>query len=173
MPPSPPPATADFNDPLAVMHADHVCILEHCDMLEQLVSHIVKNGVDTEARDAMSRVVNCFSVTAVQHLQDKDQNLFPILNRQSLKLADIIYRLKKEQAELNGLWTAIHSKLKTAATLSSDEAFTHQVDQFCKSYRHHLAYESRELLSLARHILSQRQLEEIGDAMAKRRGVRR
>jgi len=47
------------------------------------------------------------------------------------------------------------------------------VEKFCDDYRQHLAYESRELLGIAQHVLSQRQLEELGDAMAKRRGVKR
>jgi hemerythrin-like domain-containing protein len=167
------PLTPDFNDPLAVLRAEHDRILEHCEILENLVPHIAENGVDDEARSAISAVVHYFTTSAVQHHQDKQQNLFPILNRQSLKLADIIYRLKREHGELAGLWDGILVDLKTPATLVENTAFATQTGKFCSGYRQHIAYEARELLGIGQHILSQQQLEELGDAMAKRRGVRR
>jgi len=168
-----PPGTPDFNDPIGVLRSDHDHILEHCEILETLVSHIAENGVDDEARSAISRVVHYFTTSAVHHHQDKQQNLFPILNRQSLKLADIIYRLKREHDELASLWDTIRVDLKTPAALHDNKAFATQSEKFCNSYRQHIAYEARELLGIAPHILSQQQLQELGDAMAKRRGVRR
>jgi hemerythrin-like domain-containing protein len=168
-----PPETADFNDPLGVMRADHGRILEHCDILEKLPPHVAEHGVDDKARSAINSVVGYFSKGARHHHQDKEQNLFPTLNRQSLKLADIIYRLKREQDELAGLWDGIMKDLKTPATLADNKTFAAQVEKFCSGYRQHIAYEARELLGIAQHILSQRQLEELGDAMARRRGVRR
>jgi hemerythrin-like domain-containing protein len=163
----------DFNDPLAVMRADHAHILEHCGIVEKLVPHIAEKGVDGEARSSIAQVLNFFATVALRHQQDKEQNLFPLLNRQSLKLADIVYRLKREQDDLDNMWVAIQGALKTPATLKDNEAFSTQAEKFCNGYRRHLAYEEKELLGLAQHILSQRQLEELGDAMAKRRGVRR
>ena len=168
-----PAEIADFNEPLAVLRADHGHILEHCEILEELLPHITDKGVDDEARNTINKVLNYFSAGAVHHRQDKEQNLFPILNRQSLKLADVIYRLKQEQDELAGLWDNIMKALKTPATLADNEAFSGEVEKFCSGYREHIAYEARELLGIAQHILSQRQLEELGDAMAMRRGLRR
>ena len=167
------PLPPDFNDPLGELRAEHGRILEHCEILEKLAPHIAENGVDDEARRAISAVMHYFTTSAVQHHQDKQQNLFPTLNRQSLKLADIIYRLKREHGELAGLWDGILVDLKTPATLNENTAFATQAEKFCSGYRQHIAYEARELLGIAQHILSQQQLEELGDVMAKRRGVRR
>jgi hemerythrin-like domain-containing protein len=168
-----PPEIPDFNDPLAVLRADHERILEHCEILEKLVPHIAEKGVDEQARSAINRVVHTFTTSAVHHLQDKQQNLYPILNRQSLKLADIIYRLKREQGELTNLWDTLLVELKTPAALADNKAFATRVEKFCSDYRRHISYETRELLAIAQHILSQRQLQELGDAMARRRGMRR
>jgi len=168
-----PPEISDFNDPLGVLRADHDHILEHCDILEKLAPHIAEHGIDDEARSAISRVVNYFTTSAVHHHQDKEQNLFPIVNRQSLKLADIIYRLKREYTELASSWDTIRVDLKKPAALTDNKAFTTQVEKFCHGYRQYIAYEARELLGIAQHVLSQRQLEELGDAMARRRGVKR
>ena len=109
-------AITDFSEPLSVLRADHERIMEHCEILEKLLPHIAEKGVDDEARRAISTVVDYFNTGAVHHHQDKEQNLFPILNRQSLKLADIIYRLKREHEELAGLWDGIMKALKTPAT---------------------------------------------------------
>jgi len=168
-----PPENPDFSDPLGVLRADYDQLLKHCEILEKLPPHIAENGVDDEARRAISRVVHHFTTSAVHHHQDKEQNLFPIVNRQSLKLADIIYRLKREHDELTSTWNRIQGDLKTPAALQDNKAFATQVEKFCSGYRQHIAYETRELLGIAQHILSQRQLEELGDAMARRRGVKR
>jgi hemerythrin-like domain-containing protein len=167
------PQTPDFNDPLAILRSDHARILEHCEILEQLLPHLAENAVDDKARSAISSLLHYFTSGAVHHHLDKEQHLYPILNRQSLKLADIVYRLKREQDELAGLWKSIEGQLKTPATLQDNKAFATEVEKFCSDYRQHLAYETRELLGIAQHILSQRQLQELGDAMAKRRGVKR
>jgi len=168
-----PPQIPDFNDPLAVLRADHERILEHCEILEKLLPHIAENGVDEQARSNISRVVHYFTTGAAHHHQDKQQNLYPVLNRQSLKIADIIYRLKGEQGELTSLWDALLVDLKTPTALADNKSFATRVDKFCGDYRRHISYETRELLAIAQHILSRRQLQELGDAMAKRRGMRR
>ncbi|MEN8761180.1 MAG: hemerythrin domain-containing protein [Thiogranum sp.] len=168
-----PSKISDFDDPLGVLRAEQDRILEHCDILEKLAPHIAENGIDDEARSAISRVLNYFTTGAVHHHRDKEENLFPIVNRQSLKLADIIYRLKREYAEIASSWDTIRIDLKKPAAINDNKAFTTQVEKFCHGYRQYIAYEASELLSIAQHILSQRQLEELGDAMARRRGVKR
>ncbi len=167
------PGVDDFSDPLGLLRADHEQILNHCESLQALLPQIAERGVDDEARRTISRVVGYFTGNAVHHHQDKDQKLFPLLNRQSLKLADIIHRLKREHAELAALWEELLKDLKTPATLTEIEDFPARVEKFCSGYREYIAYERRELLNMAQHILSQQQLEELGDAMARRRGVRR
>jgi len=167
------PGLPDFDDPLGVLQACHERMLEHCDILQNLVSHIAQNGVDSEARSAINKVTRYFNTSAVQHHQDEEENLFPLLNRQSLKLAEIIYRLNQEHKELSRLWDLIHAALKKPATLADDTEFAAHVEQFCSSYREHIDYENKELLGMARHIISSKQLKDIGDAMARRRGIRR
>ena len=167
------PQMPDFDDPLGVLQACHERMLEHCTMLRNLVTHIAEKGVDSEARSAIGKITRFFTTNAVQHHQDEEENLFPLLNRQSLKLAEIIYRLNQEHKELSRLWDLIHAQLKKPATLTDNTEFATQVEQFCSGYREHIDYENRELLGMAQHIISSRQLKEVGDAMAKRRGIKR
>lgn len=163
----------DFNDPLGVLRACHERMLAQCDTLEKLPAHIAANGVDDEARSAISRAVKYFSTSARHHHQDEEQDLFPLLNRQSLKLAEIIHRLKQEHASLTQLWEQLLQDLGKPSALTENPDFESHVEQFCSTYREHIDYENKELLGMAQHILSQQQLEDMGKAMARRRGVRR
>lgn len=167
------PEIPDFNDPLGVLRACHERMLAQCETLERLVAHIAANGVDAEARSAIGKVVKYFTTSAMHHHQDEEVDLFPILNRQSLKLADLVYRLKQDHEELDRLWGKLHQAMKKGPALADDAEFAADVGQFCARYRAHIKTENKELLTMAPHILSQRQLDDLGYAMAKRRGLRR
>lgn len=168
-----PDPAPDFNDPLGLLQACHQRILARCEMLEKLLPHIAAQGVDSEARSAIRNISDYFSTAAVHHSQDEEVDLFPSLNRQSLKLADSVSRLRKQHEALQCLQGSILGALKQSAGLADNAAFASDVTAFCSLYREHIKTEEKELFSIARHILSSRQLEDLGDAMAQRRGVRR
>ena len=163
----------DFSDPLAVLHACHQDMLAQCEALENLVIHIREHGFDADTRSRIAATVQFFTTVAVQHHADEETDLFPILNRQSLKLADIVFRLRKDHEQLHTLWDVLFLDFKKGPALAEDDAFADHVAAFCGGYREHIKRETRELLSMAQHILSHQQLEEIGRAMARRRGIRR
>ena len=161
----------DFNDPLGVLRACHERMLNYCDILEKLVPHIADQGFDEEARAAIRRLTRYFSTSVVHHHHDEEEDLFPVINRQSLKLADVVHRARKEHVQLTELWKQLAIDLKKGDALTQDAEFPGHVEAFCNLYRQHIAFENSELLDLARHILSSRQLENMGKAMARRRGV--
>ena len=167
------PEIPDFDDPLGVLRACHERMLAHCDILQRLVPHIKENGVDDEARSAIGKVMHYFTTSAVHHHADEEQDLFPLLTHQSLKLAEIIHRLKQEHGELVRLWEQLQQDMRKAPALAENTDFPSHVDQFCNTYRAHIDYENSELLNMAQHILSQRQLEDLGHSMARRRGILR
>lgn len=166
-------AAPDFNDPLGLLRACHERMLAQCNVLERLPAHIAAKGADDEARSAIRAAVQYFTTSARHHHQDEEQDLFPILNRQSLKLADRVYTLKQEHARLEAAWDALANAFKKSGELAGNSEFPSLIENFCALYRAHIEFENREILSIAQHILSQRQLEDMGDAMARRRGVRR
>ena len=167
------PELPDFDDPLGVLRACHERMLAHCEILRKLPAHIAANGVDDEARSAVNRVVSYFSTSAAHHHQDEEQDLFPILNRQSLKLADIVYRLKQDHEKLDQLWQQLLPDLKKPGALAENTGFAGHANSFCEAYVEHINVENKELLNMAQHILSHKQLQDIGRAMARRRGLRR
>lgn len=167
------PELPDFDDPLGILKACHQRMLAHCGILEKLLPHIAGKGVDDEARSAINKVKTYFNTSAVHHHEDEEQDLFPILARQSLKLADIVHSLHKEHEALNQAWEIVHCSLKQPGELAENADFADQVRNFCQLYRDHISHEEKELLFMAEHILSHEQLRELGDSMAKRRGVKR
>lgn len=168
-----PTTAADFADPLAVLLSCHADMLAQCQALQQLVAHLREHGFDAQARSAIGQAVQFFSTAALQHHQDEEVDVFPILNRQSLKLADVVFRLRADHRQLHSLWERLLADLKRGPQLAEDGEFAAHVDAFCAAYRDHIRREEKELFDMARHILSHAQLEEIGRAMARRRGIRR
>lgn len=161
-----------FDDPLGILKACHQRMLAHCEILEKLVPHIADTGIDDEARSAIGKIKTYFSTGAVHHHQDEEVDLFPILARQSLKLADVVHGLHKEHEAINQAWDDLQTSLNQPGGLADNADFGHQVKTFCRLYREHINHEEKELLSMAQHILSHEQLKELGNNMAKRRGVR-
>jgi len=161
-----------FDQPLALLRACHTKILAHCELLEQLIADQGDTGKETEIRSAARQVMTYFSTSARLHHQDEEIDLFPLLTRQSLKLADLVHGLKQEHLELDTLWESIAVDLKRLQDVSDHAALADRVHAFCELNRLHVRRENTEFLPRAESILSSQQLKDIGAAMASRRGVR-
>jgi len=160
-----------FDEPLALLRACHEKILAHCDLLEGLVTHMAGTGPDTEARKTAERITRYFTISAEMHHRDEEEDIFPRLNRQSLKIADLVYGLKKEHEELETLWETLSPELKRLPGEAFSAEFIRAANDFCSLYRQHIERENMEFLPLAANSLSQQELVEIGESMAERRGV--
>lgn len=168
-----PNAAPSFDDPLGLLRACHERILRHCDTLLKLAEHLKQNGADEEARKATEQIHHYFSTAGKHHHQDEEVDVFSKLIRQSLKMADMIHALKKDHAEMDRLWDELEPLLKRPASIQDLDAFTRLAQTFSDLYRKHIEVENNQLLALAQHILSSKQLKEIGSAMAERRGIKR
>ncbi|HEY0633874.1 MAG TPA: hemerythrin domain-containing protein [Gammaproteobacteria bacterium] len=167
------PETApDFSDPLGLLRACHQRMLDHCERLLKLADHLQRHGADDEALKAAAAIYRYFTTSARHHHADEEQDLFPRLARESLKLADLVHRLKQEHGELDALWRELEPLLLRPATIADPLAFHELCSRFAVAYRGHIHTENSELLEMARHILSQAELKKLGASMAERRGVR-
>jgi hemerythrin-like domain-containing protein len=160
-----------FDDPLALLRACHTRILEHCDLLEQLVAGVQAQGDTTQLRDTARKVSSYFANSARLHHRDEETDLFPLLARQSLKLADLIHALRQEHAQLDTLWTTLETGLKQVTQLDDPDTFVATATRFCELGRQHVQRENMELLPVAASSLSSEQIKDIGVAMAARRGT--
>lgn len=161
----------DFSDPIGLLRACHQRIQGHCDTLERIVTHLRDQEVDAETRDACGKVLRYFNTAAKDHHDDEEENLFPVLSRQSLKLADIVHELKQQHSQLDEAWLVLQGFLGQPASIAQDlDIFAKAVEAFCTSYREHINTEEEELLFMAQHILGPDDLRSLGNAMAERRG---
>lgn len=167
-----PPAAPDFSDPLGLLRACHERVFKHCDILENLAAYLADKGLDQEASEAAAQVHRYFSVAAKHHHEDEEQDVFPRLARQSLKLADLIHSLKQEHERLDALWAEIAPLLAKPASIGDVEAFQALAERFADAYRNHARKENSELLEMAQHVFGSDELKQIGRAMAERRGVK-
>lgn len=172
MPDSLIPRLPGFDDPVSMLRACHERMLAHCNTLERLAAHIAENGSDSEAGQAISNVVRYFSTSAMQHHEDEEEDLFPILSRQSPELGSLVSRLRVQHVHMNALWQQLARDLNDLAGLADNPEFAPRVAEFCALYREHIELENADLLSQAGTGLGSSQLEDIGRAMARRRGLR-
>ena len=158
-----------FDEPLALLRACHKNILAHCDRLEALVLHVEAQGIDDEARKTARDIVRYFSTSARLHHRDEEEDLFPRLNRQSLRIAELIQDLKQEHTRLDQLWEVMVTELKSLPGNGFSDDFLQANRDFCTLSRQHVNRENMEFLPLAASSLSQLDLGEIGESMAARR----
>lgn len=166
-----PPAAPDFSDPLGLLQACHDRILRHCDTLLTLVAHLEEKGADSEARTAASQIRRYFSTAGRHHHDDEEEDLFPRIARQSLKLADLVHGLRRDHERMDALWAELEPLLARPEEAAGAERFPPLVREFTDAYRDHIRRENEELLAMARHILSSKETKQLGEKMARRRGI--
>jgi hemerythrin-like domain-containing protein len=153
-----------FDDPVGLLRACHDRILQHCELLERLP--------ETPDSATARQVVRYFTTSAVQHHRDEEEDLFPLINRQSMKIAELVFQLRKQHVQLDELWNALLPQLRSVPQEGFDADFRARTAEFCTLYREHIQRENRELLPLISSSLSRQQLGMVGEKMAARRGVR-
>ena len=158
-----------FDDPIGLLRTCHEKMLAQCELLAALLG---KESLDNEAREAARNLNRYFSQSAPLHHRDEEEDLFPRINRQSLKIAELVHTLKKEHETLDALWNSVAPELKKLPTDGFSDVFKQSAMEFSTLCREHIALENRELLPLASNSLSQQALAEIGESMAARRGVK-
>jgi len=161
-----------FDDPLALLRACHEKMLAHCDLLDALLEQARSGELDDAARKAAQDITRYFSSSAPLHHRDEEEDLFPRINRQSLRIAELVHNLKREHQELESLWAAILPELRRIPGDGFSESFLETAARFSELTRQHVSRENMELLPLVASSLSARELGYIGEAMAQRRGVR-
>lgn len=166
-----PESAPDFSDPLGLLKACHKNILAFCDQLEELAEKIESGPIGFEIAGSAGKVYRYFKKSGKHHHDDEEQDIFPILNRTSLKLADRVNQAKREHAHQDELWATIAPQLANPISIKDGAVFAATAREFIESQRAHVKFEEEELIELAQHLISQADLEKIGQKMAKRRGV--
>ena len=161
-----------FDQPLDVLLACHGRFENQCATLEKLLSHLPPHGSDAEAQQAARNILNYFDTAAIQHHDDEERNLFPLLERAGQgDWCEVVELLTSEHDDLAQLWRALRPPLQAIAQGEAVLLNAQHTERFIALNRGHIAFENARVLPLARQILSVADLQSLGRAMAARRGV--
>lgn len=166
-----PESAPDFSDPLGLLKACHKNILAFCDQLEELAQTIESGPIDFKVAGSAGKVYRYFKTAGRHHHDDEEIDIFPLLNRTSLKLADRVNRAKQEHLHQDELWATLAPQLANPVAIKDGSTFAATAREFIESQRTHLRFEEEELFEMAQHLIGQADLEKIGRKMAERRGV--
>lgn len=166
-----PESAPDFSDPLGLLKACHKNILAFCDQLEVVAQTVETGPIDFKLAGSAGKIYRYFKKAGKHHHEDEEIDIFPLLNRTSLKLADRVNQAKQEHARQDELWCILAPQLANPVAIKDASAFVATAHEFIESQRVHVKFEEEELFEMAQHLIGQADLEKIGRQMAKRRGV--
>lgn len=166
-----PSAAPDYSDPLGLLRACHERIFQHSAMLEKLPRHFAEKGLDQEFCAAAEKIHRYYSTAAPHHHADEEQDLFPLLVRHSLTIADTVNQLKQEHEQLQAQWKELEPLLAKPSSIENPTAFEAQALRFAEANRRHAQKENEEVLEIAHHLLGRDEQIKLGRNMAERRGV--
>ena len=165
---------ADFDHPLEMLAACHERIEDRCELLHRLGRHVAEVGADEQARQAAANVIRYFDTAGENHHRDEEEDVFPrLLSVDTGASEALVVQLREEHARMREAWAALRPIL---ARISAGEAAPFdaaQLERFTALYRNHIELEERELFPLAQRLFDDDALAATGDAMARRRGVKR
>jgi hemerythrin-like domain-containing protein len=161
-----------FNAPLEMLQACHERIMDQCSTLQKLLQHLPAHGCDLQARQAAQAILRYFNTAGQFHHQDEELDLFPRLQAvQNADASELIKHLLGEHRAMEMLWQRLDEQLLAIADGSSATLQADLVNDFTQAYALHIGLENTRLFPLAEQLLSARQLLDVGQRMAKRRGV--
>jgi hemerythrin-like domain-containing protein len=169
--------SASFESPLEMLYACHQRIHKQCATLRRLVPHLAAHGADDQAREAALQVLHYFDTAAPHHHADEEQDLFPAMfesmaGSDAVCLRELIDGLVKQHRELDVRWCEIRRVLDRIAAGDRVTLDAAAIDAMAEAYAAHIAREEGELLPMAARLLGEADLQRIGAAMRKRRGIR-
>lgn len=170
----------DDEDPLGLLEACHQRMQRQLLTLERLLTRQAGKGpvVDDEVRTAATAIRRYFDEAASRHHHDEEQDLFPAVlesmaGSDAVCLKGMVGRLASEHRRLEAAWQALRPALQALGDGEAVVLDAGCANRFIEAHREHLAYEDAEIMPMARRLLSDDQVRQIGRAMRARRDAGR
>ncbi len=170
---------AGFEHPFDMLAACHERLERTLSLLDRLVSYLDAEGSDLHARDAARDVVRYFDIAAPAHHEDEERHVFPTLEASSDEsLHKLAARLRADHQQMVEEWAALRPLL-TRVMLGDEGPYIElalAASHFHDFHTAHMAAEDEFAFRPAHAVMSQGDAEamrEMGDEMARRRGLRR
>ena len=167
---------ASTEAPLEMLAACHIRIQRQCATLQRLAEHIVAHGSDKDAQSAAGGILRYFDTAARDHHADEEEDLFPALlesmaGSDAVCIREMTEALAAEHRVLEAQWASLRPALRSIAAGNAAELPLGHVHAFAAAYDRHMRIEEDELLPMASRLLGEDDIERIGRAMRKRRGI--
>jgi hemerythrin-like domain-containing protein len=140
--------------PFDALDSCHREVMKHLQVLDRLVHHLERRGVDDEARRLAKVVCEFFAETARSHHADEERSVFPaLLAGSDPALVQHVHRLQQDHGWLEEDWGELSLQLSAVADGYSwyeMEALRGSVEVFTALYHDHIALEESLIYPEAR-----------------------
>ncbi|TVO60422.1 hemerythrin domain-containing protein [Denitromonas ohlonensis] len=172
------PLAPGLDQPLEVLTACHGRMMSQLQTLDRLVRWLPEHGADADACRAATNVVRYFDTAAVNHHQDEEDSLFPILfERVSTagrpRLRKLVDWIHQDHVEMTAAWESLRRQLLAIAAGESAELCADEVANFASRYHSHIDREDNELFPYAAQLLTPADLTALSEQMVARRRLPR
>lgn len=165
-----------FDQPIAVLKHCHDKIRKQLTTLQNLLGHLGQNGNTPEAQQAAKAVLQYFNKAAHLHHDDEEQDLMPMLQatatgEDAALLATLVPEILADHQRMDQAWLTLRPELDAIAA-GTDSQLSHDgVRDYIAAYQAHMAKEEGQLAPMAKRLFSAQQMEQLGTAMQRRRGI--
>lgn len=165
-----------FDQPIAVLKHCHDKIRKQLTTLQNLLGHLGQNGNTPEAQQAAKAVLQYFNKAAHLHHDDEEQDLMPMLQvtatgEDAALLATLVPEILADHRRMDQAWLTLRPELDAIAA-GTDSQLSHDgVRDYVAAYQAHMAKEEGQLAPMAKRLFSAQQMEQLGTAMQRRRGI--
>lgn len=165
-----------FDQPIAVLKHCHDKIRKQLTTLQNLLGHLGQNGNTPEAQQAAKAVLQYFNKAAHLHHDDEEQDLMPMLQvtatgEDAALLATLVPEILADHRRMDQAWLTLRPELDAIAA-GTDSQLSHDgVRDYIAAYQAHMAKEEGQLAPMAKRLFSAQQMEQLGTAMQRRRGI--
>lgn len=165
-----------FDQPIAVLKHCHDKIRKQLTTLQNLLGHLGQNGNTPEAQQAAKAVLQYFNKAAHLHHADEEQDLMPMLQatatgEDAALLATLVPEILADHQRMDQAWLTLRPELDAIAA-GTDSQLSHDgVRDYIAAYQAHMAKEEGQLAPMAKRLFSAQQMEQLGTAMQRRRGI--
>lgn len=165
-----------YDQPIAVLKHCHDRIRKQLATLEKLLAHLPAHGADEQARQAAAAILKYFDKAAHFHHDDEEQDLIPMLQSvahgEDAEVLDaLLPGILQDHKDMDAMWQSLHEQLQAIAGGSAAQLSGSEVRRFVQCYTAHMEREEANIAPMAKRLFSPAQMEQLGLAMQRRRGL--
>ncbi|MGK5046876.1 pyridoxamine 5'-phosphate oxidase [Janthinobacterium sp. GB4P2] len=165
-----------FDQPIAVLKHCHDKIRKQLTTLQNLLGHLAQHGNTPDAQQAAKAVLQYFNKAAHLHHDDEEQDLMPMLQatatgEDAALLATLVPEILADHLRMDQAWLTLRPELDAIAAGTGTQLSADGVRDYDAAYQAHMAKEEGQLAPMAKRLFSTQQMEQLGTAMQRRRGI--